>query len=276
MQGPCSPNPSLADLDLPDIAIHLLHRFDTMHASLRAAYADYRFHEVAGLLYDFFWGDYCDWFVEAAKPILHSERSEDLAAKEATLATIDVVFSGILRLLHPLMPHITEELWARLGFQAPVSASGVGARAEFLLYTQPPEEHLLAGVPEGKIAAATASTTALYAAVHAVRNLRAEFKIPPKQQVRLLVTPKIAFAHSEQAIFAALTRASEVSLKETAPAGTPSVLTDLGTIYLPLEGLVDLDAERTRHIRWLIMIANEQHHWADTRQVTDTVCKFTL
>jgi valyl-tRNA synthetase len=246
MQGPCDPNPSLAGLELPDIAIHLLHRFDTMHAALRAAYADYRFHEVAGLLYDFFWGDYCDWFVEAAKPILHGERSEDQEVKKAILATIDVVFSGILRLLHPLMPHITEELWKRLGFAAPVSASGTGDRAAFLLYTKPPEENLLTGISAEKIAAARVGTTALYAAVHAIRNLRAEFKIPPKQQVRILVTPKHSFSLSEQIIFAALTRASEVIITGTAPSGTPSVLTDLGTLYLPLEGLLDLEAEKKR------------------------------
>jgi valyl-tRNA synthetase len=248
MQGPCDPNPSLAGRELPDIAIHLLARFDTMHGALREAYAYYRFHEVASLLYDFFWGDYCDWFVEAAKPILHGE---DATAKSAILATMDVVLSAMLRLLHPLMPHITEELWSRLGFQAPVSASGTGERASFLLYTQPPEEHLLstAGVSAEAIAEAQARTSALYGAIHAARNLRAEFKIPAPQQVRFLITSKGEFTPAQQVVFAALTRASEVTLLtpgEAAPTGTPSVLTDLGTIYLPLEGLVDQEAEKKR------------------------------
>ena len=244
MHGACTPTPDLSGLELPDIAIHLLDRFDTMHASLREAYTDYRFHEVAGLLYDFFWGDYCDWFVEAAKPILHGE---DAAARTAILMTMDVVLSGFLRLLHPLMPHLTEELWKRLGFQAPASASGTGSREGFLLYTEAPKEALKNGIAREIISAARTRTTALYLAIHAARNLRAEFKIPSQQQVRLLISAKQEISPISKAIFAALTKASEVELLTgAAPAGTPSVVTDLGTIYLPLEGLVDLEAERTR------------------------------
>jgi len=243
MQGPCNPSPDPTGLPLPDIAIHLLHRFDTMHAALRGAYADYRFHEVAGLLYDFFWGDYCDWFVEAAKPILNGS---DEQAKNAILTVMDATLSGTLRLLHPLMPHVTEELWKRLGFQAPASASGTGERAGLLLYTVPPAEKLL-NLPESEITAASTRTTALYAAIHAARNLRAEFKIPSQQQVRFLLAPKEEIHDSRRAIFAGLTRASGLEiLAEMPPAGTPSVVTDLGTIYMPLEGLVDLDAERKR------------------------------
>ena len=73
----------------------------------------YRFNEVAQALYDFFWGDYCDWFVEAAKTDIFAE---DPARKAAVLAVMDHVLSAVLRLLHPFMPHITEELWALLGF----------------------------------------------------------------------------------------------------------------------------------------------------------------
>lgn len=243
MQGPCNPSPDPTGLPLPDIAIHLLHRFDTMHAALRGAYANYRFHEVAGLLYDFFWGDYCDWFVEAAKPILNGG---DEQAKNAILTVMDATLSGTLRLLHPLMPHVTEELWKRLGFQAPASASGTGKRAGLLLYTVTPAEKLL-NLPEPEITAASTRTTALYAAIHAARNLRAEFKIPSQQQVRFLLAPKEEIHDSRRAIFAGLTRASGLEiLKDIPPAGTPSVVTDLGTIYMPLEGLVDLDAERKR------------------------------
>ena len=253
MQGPANPTPHLTGKELPDIAIHLLHRFDTMHAALREAYADYRFHEVAGLLYEFFWGDYCDWFVEAAKPILYQDQEavglSSIGAREAILITMDAVLSGVLRLLHPLMPHLTEELWKHLGYQAPTSASATGTRAGFLLYTQPPAENLLTNLSAGEIAAATDRTTALYSTVHAVRNLRSEFKIPSKQQVRFLVNARGEFPPMARAIFAALTRASEVTLltgSEAVTAGIPSVVTDLGTIHMPLEGVIDLEAEKVR------------------------------
>ena len=244
MQGTGEPAPDLSAHTLPDIAIHLLQRFDAMHDALRGAYAEYRFHEVAGQLYDFFWGDYCDWFVEAAKPILNGA---DDAARKATLATMDSVLSGVLRLLHPMMPHITEELWSRLGFKAPCSASGTGQRAGFLLYTAPPEKSLLQGIPDARIDEACGRTGALYAAIHAARNLRSEFKIPAKQQVRFLIAPKTGLHPFQRDIFAALTWASDSAvMTETPPIGTPSVLTDLGTIHLPLEGLIDPEAEKKR------------------------------
>ena len=243
MQGSCDPSPDLSGHELPDIALDVLAKFDAMHASLREAYAGYRFHEVAGLLYDFFWGDYCDWFVEAAKPVLNGS---DAATKAALLAVMDTILSGVLRLLHPLMPHITEELWERLGFRAPVSASGTGERASFLLYANPPEDSILPAVAPDRIAASQARVAALYGAVHAARNLRAEFKLPNQQQIRLLVLPRETPSVETLAILGSLTRASEVTVVTEAPAGTPSLVTDLGTLFLPLEGLVDLEAERKR------------------------------
>jgi valyl-tRNA synthetase len=108
-------------------------------------------------------------------------------------------------------------------------------------------EALLAGVSAEHIAEAGRRTTALYASIHAARNLRAEFKIQAKQQVRFLIAAKGDLSSTEQAVFASLAKASEVVLLDgAAPAGTPSVLTDIGTIYLPLEGLIDLEAEKKR------------------------------
>jgi len=264
MHGAANPSPDLIALtgvELPDIAIHLLERFDTMHTALRGAYDGYRFHEVAGLLYDFFWGDYCDWFVESAKPILYGENGADAeksSAKAAILATMDIVLSGILRLLHPLMPHLTEELWRHLGYTADASASSTDVRKGFLLYTQPPGENHLGGISQERTIAAGGRTRALYSAVHAVRNLRSEFKIPSKQQVRFLLVPKADFTPLQSAIFAALTKASAVELiTGSAPVGTPSILTDLGTVSMPLEGLIDLEAEKTRVITEIAKVEEE-------------------
>ena len=78
-------------------------------AAIEAAYREYKFNEVAQRLYDFFWSDYCDWFIEAAKTEIFSD---DEARKKSVLAVMDFVLSGFLRLLHPFMPHITEELWS--------------------------------------------------------------------------------------------------------------------------------------------------------------------
>jgi valyl-tRNA synthetase len=243
MHGTSEPSPNLASQELPPIAITILAQFDAMHASLRQAYKEYRFQEMAGLLYHFFWNDYCDWFVEAAKPALHNGSEEE---KQALLATMDFVLSGILRLLHPFMPHITEELWSRLGFIAPSANSG---RPALLIYTEPPEKISLGHLSSETITAAQQATEILYASVSAARNLRGECKINAKQAIDFFITPKEGTVWSEpqRLIFSALARGKEIKyLEGTAPKESASVLTDLGTITIPLEGLIDPEAESKR------------------------------
>src|SRR5437870_12429026 len=93
-------------------AVELLARLNETIDAIEAAYREYQFNTVAQRLYDFVWSDYCDWFVEAAKTDIFSE---DEAKKKSALAVVDFVLSAILRLLHPFMPHLTEELWSLLG-----------------------------------------------------------------------------------------------------------------------------------------------------------------
>lgn len=244
MQGPCDPHPDLTQHDLPDIALTLLRQFEAMHAALRKAYSEYRFQEIASLLYDFFWGDYCDWFIEAAKPTLNSSHQK---ARAALLATMDVVLAGFLHLLHPIMPHITEELWERLGFHREI---GTVTREHFLLYTKPPQEKLLSHLAAEKMEQAMTATLALYRTIHAARNLRSECKINAKQAVDFLITPKYentSWSEEQLQIFATLARGKNVSLSnEPAPEESASVITDLGTITIPLEGLIDREAEKKR------------------------------
>lgn len=255
MQGACQAAPDLSQHELPDIAITLLAQFDTMHAALRAAYAEYRFQEIAGLLYDFFWGDYCDWFTEATKPTLNGNNEK---AKAAILATMDVVLSGFLNLLHPLMPHITEELWERLGFKP---SSGFERRSDFLLYTKPPQEKLLTHLSTEKVEQAKNSTLALYRVIHAARNLRSECKINAKQAVDFLITPKSeteSWREDQLKIFSALARGKNISIShEAPPKESASVITDLGTITLPLTGLIDPEAEKKRLSTEIKNVENE-------------------
>src|SRR5438445_10701903 len=93
-------------------AIEVLARLNQTIDAIDTAYREYQFNTVAQRLYDFVWSDYCDWFVEAAKTDIFSENE---ATKKSALAAMDFVLSAVLRLLHPFMPHITEELWSLLG-----------------------------------------------------------------------------------------------------------------------------------------------------------------
>src|SRR5438477_7075808 len=113
MHGASDAAPKIDSQQLCIYAIDVLARLNETIDAIDAGYRDYQFNAVAQRLYDFFWRDYCDWFVEAAKTDIFSEH---VARKESVLAVMDFVLSGFLRLLHPFMPHITEELWSLLAF----------------------------------------------------------------------------------------------------------------------------------------------------------------
>ncbi len=243
MQGPCAAEPSLQGHLLSDPAIELLARTEELIGTVRDGYENYRFGENANLLYDFFWNDYCDWFVEASKTSIYGE---DLAAKNATLAVMDLVLHTFLRLLHPYMPHLTEELWHRLGFKAPGHRPG----SDSISFAVMPEAKLLpADAPQEEIARARAATGALYEAVRGVRALRAEYGVPSNKKADLIVKISGEGPSDEtRAVFAQLTNADGVKWQKAprVKKGTPAFVGLLGTIHLPLEGLIDVEAERTR------------------------------
>src|SRR5437764_7128497 len=110
MHGPSAAEPELEKMSI--YAVEVLARLNGTIDAIEKGYRDYEFNTVAQRLYDFIWSDYCDWFVEAAKTEIFSE---DNSKKESALAVMDYVLSAIVRLLHPFMPHITEELWSLLG-----------------------------------------------------------------------------------------------------------------------------------------------------------------
>src|SRR5436190_16163365 len=112
MHGSSDPAPKIDDQTLSIYALELLARLNETIDAIEAAYREYQFNVVAQRLYDFVWSDYCDWFVEAAKTDIFGE---DEAKKKSALAVMDFVLSATVRLLHPFMPHITEELWSLLG-----------------------------------------------------------------------------------------------------------------------------------------------------------------
>ena len=136
------------------------------------AYAGYLFTEVAQSLYEFVWSDFCDWYLEAAKTDLQSKEEN---VRLSCLSVVDHVLSSVLRLLHPFMPHITEELWHRMGFGdssiqfAPVNDLRV-------------EEARLDPLD-------IAFAKQVYEAATMVRNLRAEYRIPSNKKVKMIFKP---------------------------------------------------------------------------------------
>ena len=212
----------------------ILAKLRDLEAALEAAYADYQFNAIAQKLYDFFWGEYCDQFIEAVKGDLRD--GADPARRASVLATMDAVLKRFLPLLHPFMPHITEELWEKLGF-------GDGTP---LMLVPADRSDLLAGVPEPVVAAACRRAAAVYQTASAARRLKTDSNLAANRSVRFQIVPSASLEPGDLAVLAVLAGAAEVAAVAAAPAKAPRTLTDLGELALPLEGLVDVAGERQR------------------------------
>ncbi|MEP6602690.1 MAG: valine--tRNA ligase [Spartobacteria bacterium] len=226
MHGPSAAAPKIDNHSLSIYAVEVLARLNETIDAVDAAYREYQFNIVAQRLYDFFWNDYCDWFVEAAKTDIFSE---DEARKKSTLVVMDVVLSAVLRLLHPFMPHITEELWSIFGF------------AETSIQFQPPPEKVDVDLAQHRQLVA-----AIYEVVTAGRNLRAEAHLPTNQKAKFALRSNDPEIAAEQSTLVRLLSASEliVELAFKAGPGTPVAATGRGELLLVVE--VDRASEGER------------------------------
>ena len=219
--------------EFPPYHIDIMAKLDELAADLTIAYADYRFGEIAHRLYEFLWSDFCDKFLEAVKLDLRESASDE--ARERTLATFDAVMSRYLQLMSPYMPHIVEELSTRMGYVKP---------GEFVMNQLLPAKPLISF----DAAAAKSKAAAIYETAGRLRNLKAEYKLASRKDVRFIVKGAPEWFAGETAVLALLVGAGEITIDAaaTAPKGTPAALTSIGEVIMPLEGLVDVAAERER------------------------------
>ena len=196
----------------------MLARLNETIDAIESAYREYHFNMVAQRLYDFVWSDYCDWFVEAAKTDIFST---DEAKKRSALAVMDLVLSATLRLLHPFMPHLTEEIWSLLGL-------GEGS----IQFATPPEKLALDAVAD--VAEKRRFVTTIFETVQAGRNLRSASKLPSNRKMRFILRTNDKATSEQIPILRRLLNAEEVTLdpKFRAPAGTPVTVTPLGELFL--------------------------------------------
>lgn len=228
MHGPSSGKPKIDPRKLSMFAVEVLARLNETIDAIEAAHRNYEFNTVAQRLYDFIWSDYCDWFVEAAKTEIFSD---DETKKKSALAVMDYVLSAIVRLLHPFMPHITEELWSLLGLGK-----------ESIQFAPLPKKVALKDVDLKK----RKLVSAIYETVQAGRNLRAQTRVSFNQKAKYALRLKQSGLASERETIARLLNASELVIdsKFKAGPGTPIATTPLGEILLIVE--VDRAVERER------------------------------
>ena len=185
----------------------------------------------AGKIYDFIWDSYCDWYIELTKPRLNGE---DEAAKESAQRVLLYVLTEILKLLHPFMPFITEEIWQALPHEG-----------EALMIAEYPRFRQELCFPEDEV-----NFEMVMEAIKAVRARRAEMNVPPSRKSHLIiVTGKAkAFAEGEKFI-CKLAYASGIHVTDKLPESTDgmvSVITDNARMFMPMAELVDLEKERAR------------------------------
>ena len=203
-------------------------------AAVQASIEDYKFNEAANAAYDFVWGTYCDWYVELAKPVLTGESE---AEKQETQATAAYILDQILKLLHPFMPFVTEELWGETGKAGP-------PRDRLLALSEWP---MLTGLED---TAADAEMEWLIAVVSGIRSVRTEMNVPAGAKIPLVIVgageETGTRVEGQLAALTRMARLEDVKYGDEVPESSAQLVIGEAIFALPLKAIIDFDAERVR------------------------------
>jgi len=247
----------------------ILLKLDQAIREVTDALGEYKFSDATAALYRFFWSEFCDWYLEASKAVFFAGRSrgdetltekseidqslltssptkEEEAQKQNTLAVIDFILSNTLRLFHPFLPFITEELWHGMGFDKDLPAEQGGDTIMFAHWPKPFDDDFKSHYVLDETDEQFVNTK--YALVTEGRNLRREGNIPSSKRVKFVFKPSGELKPLDAEVLKILLNAEALEVNPTfvAKKGTPQVLSPLGELYLPLEGLIDVEAEKAR------------------------------
>ncbi|MGV6494449.1 class I tRNA ligase family protein, partial [Stenotrophomonas rhizophila] len=228
----------------------ILARLAAVSAEAQGHYATYRFDLLAQCLYEFAWNEFCDWFLELSKPALNAG---DDADADSTRHTLLYVLEALLRLLHPLTPFITEQLWQqvapRLGLaEATLSLRPYPTAAEFA----------------GDFAQAEADVEWLKGTISALRRVRSELNVAPSRLVPLRLLGGLELDRARVQRYSAslsfLLKLESIQWLDDAASAPPAAAAIVGELKLlvPLEGLVDLGAERARLDKEIARVESEK------------------
>ena len=211
----------------------ILTRLNETVATVTDLFDRFEFGEAGRALYNFIWDDFCDWYIEMSKEVLYGDNEEQ---KQLTRSILVYVLDQILRLLHPIMPFVTEEIWQTIPHEG-----------QSIVTAQYPTIH-----PEYDDEDAVAAMDVLIELIRAVRNIRAEVNTPLSKPITLLIQPtddKIkAMLADNQSYIERFCNPEElvISTEIAAPEDAMSAVITGATIYLPLAGLINIDEEIAR------------------------------
>ena len=207
----------------------IISRFNKLVKTVQNSLENFELGIAVQNLYDFIWDVFCDWYIEIAKIRLNGA---DEQGKKTARAVLVYVMSNTLKLLHPFMPFITEEIWLALPHDGESIMISVWCKYDESL-NFPAEEEAMERV---------------MSAIKAVRNRRAEMNVPPSKKAKLFIATKYTEDFSNGAVFMTrLASASEVEVgADFEIEGSVSVITESAKIFIPLNELVDFEAERAR------------------------------
>ncbi|MGI8493920.1 MAG: class I tRNA ligase family protein, partial [Pyrinomonadaceae bacterium] len=235
----------------------IISRLNKTVLQVNKALETYDFHQAVQLLYHFFWDDFCDWYIELVKDEITSEQGN--IARDAARSLIITIIEQSLRLLHPFMPFLTEELWHKL----PGASSALHNSA----YKSAEATIMLADYPKGDANLidenAETEMQAVIELISKTRNIRAEMNIKPSDKISMLVSAngelQKVFTENRARILK-LARANDLSLAENAEtpkASARAVLTGGAELAIPLEGLIDFQKEIERLENQLVKLETE-------------------
>ena len=224
----------------------ILSRLQRVIMAVDKAFDKYRFDEAASAIYHFLWGDFCDWYLECSKPVLYSETVAP-EEKSAVRHTMLHVLETALRLLHPLMPFITEELWQKVAplarFPVPDHA-GENALGSIMRAPWPKADTTCLDED------AEAQIHFVQTVIGAVRTMRSEIGVPPGKKLVLLVSggdTVLDLFRRHQGLIMSLARlTSWERLTEAAPEGCATAVLPQIRLFVPLHGVIDLEVEAAR------------------------------
>ncbi len=230
-----SPEVEIETLDLSAADHWILHRYATTAHDVNAALTGYKFNDAASILYSFTWHEFCDWFVELSKDSLYGD---DPVARKTSQTVLFTVLEGLLRMLHPILPFVTEEIWHALPGERP---------AETLLKADYP----VAGVcptDDQKVA----HMESVMAIIKAIRNVRGELEVPPGRKIAVVLDCKnpdaLAAVEMGRDYICSLARVEDLQVGidiERPKQASTQVAGDV-EVLLPLAGLIDVAEEEAR------------------------------